>query len=261
MDVFTYRTANTNENITSLYMHIWSPYLQKFLYRNDILKTYNVGILEEFYVPDITEGSNPYVFKNKAYRDGLFRKIEIQNPDLTLVDSFMNVAINYDMNETRNLPFFHQAEAYRVGSMYYGAASWFDAFHILEHEYTDRLQTYPSTHKALDLIDLDENIVTEGHVAYVMENDIIPTDIVKVIDDAYVSIAFNSLMVDSPAVTAYLADYPLLSIIKDYLNDTLVLSDELLTTLNNYYYDIEFKDYIFMPIIIFIIKKLIANAL
>ena len=51
------------------------------------------------------------------------------------------------------------------------------------------------------------------------------------------------------------------TIIKDYLNDTLVLSDELLTTLNNYYYDIEFKDYIFMPIIIFIIKKLIANAL
>lgn len=77
----------------------------------------------------------------------------------------------------------------------------------------------------------------------------------------YFGISFSSLVQDLAGTDTYLADHYLFSIIRDHLNGDLSLDDTLLTNLNDHYFDITFEDYIMMPMVIFVLKQLIHDAL
>jgi len=259
MDLFVFDSfKNDGDEI-----HIWSPYLQKFLHDNTVVDQYNRGILTEFYVVDIDQKSNSF-FSNLGYRNSFFRKVETQDSNLTFNNSLMSVVMQYNINAIRNLPFGYTAGEYRFADVHSGAEFYFDAFHILEQNFQDVFETLSETHKFVDEAELAENeaSIIEGDIVYRVStaSRIIPEDVFKLFNDNYFSIAFNSLMEDLTGTDDYLATQELFTIIRSYLKGTLVLSDDLINQLNEHYFDITFKDYILMPLVIFIVKKLITDA-
>jgi hypothetical protein len=147
LDNFIFETANFSSETEGAKLNIWSPYLQKFIHNNKVLQHYNREILQEFYIVDINERSNPDFFKDKAYRESLFRKVETQNSALTFEDSLMGVIMNYEIDKIRNLPFFHSGEDYRVGRVFDGNEFYFEAFHILNQNYYDSLDKLDDMYK------------------------------------------------------------------------------------------------------------------
>lgn len=264
LDVFALETINLFPDAENQKLHIWSPYLQKFLHDNKILEKYNREILEEFYIVDINERSNPDFFKDLAYRQSLFRKVETQDSALTFQNSLMGVVMGYNMNQIRNLPFFHTQEDYRFARPHDGNEFYFEAFHILNQEYYNTFETLPETHKFVDSSELNANeaSIAVGDVIYRVNatSRIIPEDVFLATDTTYFSISFNSLMQNLTGTDAYLANEELFAIVRSYLKDEIVLNDDLIIQLNDFYYDISFKNYILVPIIIFIIKQLIKDA-
>jgi hypothetical protein len=198
LDVFALDTINLFSDSESEKLHIWSPYLQKFLHDNKVLEKYNREILEEFYIVDINERSNPDFFKDKAYRESFFRKIETQDPNLTFQNSLMGVVMNYDMNKIRNLPFFHTQEDYRIGRVFDGNEFYFESFHILNQNYYETFETLPETHKFIDNSELNanESSIAVGDVIYRVNptSRIIPEDVFLSTESTYSQIGFNNLI-------------------------------------------------------------------
>ena len=63
-------------------------------------------------------------------------------------------------------------------------------------------------------------------------------------------------MMDSDDV---IPNQELFGIVKKYLQGILFLDEDLLKTLNNYYYENSMRSYIFMPIIIYILRDIIKE--
>jgi len=55
----------------------WSPYLQHFLHETKALDKYNAEIMTEFYINDINEVDNSEIYNEQAYRNSLFRAVQI----------------------------------------------------------------------------------------------------------------------------------------------------------------------------------------
>ena len=53
-----------------------------------VLDKYNTEIMTEFYILDINEADNPEIYSEMAYRNSIFRNIQIQNPDLDFDSNF-----------------------------------------------------------------------------------------------------------------------------------------------------------------------------
>lgn len=263
LDIFAFEGPNMFNTTDKNQLHIWSPYLQKFLHDNKVLEHFNREILTEFYIIDINQRSNPEFFNDKGYIDSIFRKVETQNPVLTFENSFMGVLRNFDINQTRNLPFFHSGEPYRVGRVYDGNESYLESFHILNQNYWQPFWELDSKYKFSSTNELSERSddFKNGDVIYWLSEDspIIPKD-VFLVGDNYFSISFNSLMRDLAGTKAYLVNEPLFSIIRSYLKDQLTLTEELLTLLNSFYYELTFKNYILVPLVIFVLKQLITDT-
>ena len=94
-------------------INYWSPYLQRFLHDTKALSKYNQELLTEIYIGNINESDYPSVFKEKFYRDSLFKNIISKNPKLTFDQTFMSVD-KVDLKYIRNLPYFNSPLKYRV---------------------------------------------------------------------------------------------------------------------------------------------------
>jgi hypothetical protein len=206
--------------------NVWSPYLQKFIYNNKLLEKYKKEIMVEFYVNNIDQRSNPEIFSDYAYSESIYRKLETQNNNLTFENSFVGVS-NYDLRQTRNLPFFHSTESYRVLRLYSdGKPSFYlDAINFLHQDYDETLLSLNSKYKILptDVFADKSALVEEGKVFYRMLNDIMPDSensdgavyLKKDGDDYSISLDNYSLEQDT-----------MLKVITSYLNGSLTFSSK-----------------------------------
>lgn len=248
----------------------WSTYLQHFMHKHGIIKKYKSDILTEIYIQDVDEFTNPDIFKEKAYLNSIFRKIELQDKVLTYNNSFMDV-LGYNLKSTKNLPFFNSRYDYKliaplesIGSVtLYDTAksilfpdadfSNIDCFH--------KVSKMDSAHLSViaDKLSLGDIVVEYGNgneleitrVGMVLERIGNCNHIEKYITD----ISIDSMM-DSDDV---IPNQELFGIVKKYLQGILFLDEDLLKTLNNYYYENSMRSYIFMPIIIYILRDIIKE--
>jgi len=282
MDSFVFRTINheTGDDLA-----IWSPYLQRFLHDNKVLQKNSREILTEFYINDINQRTNPEFFNDLAYRNSIFREVEIQDPNLTFQNSLMSVVLVHDLKGTRNLPFFHSSIDYKFSNVFKDNSFFFEAFHILEQEYWQTFESLEAHHKFLNNDDLVDNeaLINDGDILYQVSpnSEIVPIDVYKVFGDYILSISFSFLSKNTEELTAfflangynsdqipallavidgYLAQEELFNVIRSYLKGTLILDSTLITKLNNYFYDTSFKTYILLPIVIYILKDKIAQV-
>jgi hypothetical protein len=248
----------------------WSPYLQKFMHNNRILEKFAKEILTEIYIYEITQGSFPDVFSDAAYRNSIYRKIETQDKNLNFYNNFMGVS-PYNVMETRNLPFFHNPNQYRVLNLHKDASFNFDAFDFIYGKPSERIiplnpdYTFPSEdpegfirqdfHKEGDLVyEVPLNLNFPVGV-YRIRND---GDLDDSLDSINLSHIVNGSNEDIPVIN--ITNDLLLTTIKKYLDGTLKISDLSITVLNNFYMEQNIKDYTLVPIFIYILKKLIAGA-
>jgi len=282
MDTFTFKTINVSSGED---LSIWSPYLQQFIYNNKVLQKFSREIMTEFYINNISQRTNPEFFSDLAYRNSLFRKVEIQDPNLTFQNSLMGVVLEYNLKNTRNLPFFHNSADYRFVDVHKNNSFFESSFHILENEYWQTFKNTPTTHKFIgndELVD-NESSINNGDILYQIspESNLIPIDIYKAFDEYILSISFSFLSKSTEdlssfflangytsqevpnilqVIDTYLGEQELFNIIRKYLKGTFSITKENLTALNNYFYDISFKTYILLPIIIYILKQKISEA-
>lgn len=169
MDTFAFQTTSETGGTK---LGIWSPYLQKFVHDTRLMDRYKREILTEIYVRDINETDNPAFFSDAAYRNSFFRKIETQDSNVVLSDTFFGLS-NTDLKLTRNLPFFHVAQDYKMIDLngdknpilYYGPS------HILFDTVHDTFDKVPADHKFVTSEDeLDEDDLEVGDLVYQVAN-------------------------------------------------------------------------------------------
>lgn len=106
MDSFVYFEPQRGVNY-------WSPYLQHFLHETKALTPYSSELLTEIYIADINEPDYPKVYKERLYRESIFRNIQIQNPETTFEQSFLALD-DANLKLIRNLPFFNSNDKYQI---------------------------------------------------------------------------------------------------------------------------------------------------
>ena len=269
MDCFTFVTADPTigESIS-----IWSAYLQKFMKDNAVLSKYKRSLLEEIYITDISERDLGYVYSELAYRESIFRKVELQDRSLSFNNTFASLS-RFDMKNTRNLPFFHIPRIYRALELHRPEKPevdfHLDIFHLLFQEPTESFALLPD-HKKFkepDFSDVDTTKLFVGDVIY----QVSPTNPLKPINiylidqnpttnetEAF-SISFKEIIRFDYEWLQYF-DYKPFLFIRDYLNNTLSIDEEKLLEINNMYFEISLRNYIFMPILIYVLKQKINEV-
>jgi hypothetical protein len=207
MDIFVYKGYELN-----FPSNVWSPYLQKFIHDNQLMNKYKKEILIEFYVNDVDERTNPAIFSDRAYRESIFRKLEVQDSNLSLENSFVGVS-NYDLKLTRNLPFFHSTESYRVLRLFNDGKPVFtaDVINFLHQDFYEIFLSLDNKYK-LSIADLTDNdkleLIEEGKVFYTLDNNSnIAGVFLKGTGTSYSSISLNNYEVEKDPIFKIVTDY------------------------------------------------------
>jgi len=268
--------------------YYWSPYLQHFLHETNCLNKYGKEILDDVYIMDINEVDNGIVYSEEAYRSSLFFNIEMQNNEIDISSNFLEVATgineygdSLDLKATRNLPFFNSPLSYKlitpVKPLVSGASImlYTDAFSLLVGKPTQLFSDIPDYYKYEELTDANVETKTAaynytlkaGDILYTITANDVPTGIYQVYakedetNGAYLEVKgitmstlINETYEDDPS------DQVFFTILKQYLNNDLKITETLLTTLNNEYYSQTAKSYILVPLVIYVLKQRIAEV-
>lgn len=254
----------------------WSPYVQHFLHDTKALSKSSKDILTEIYIMDINEIDNPEIYSEEVYRNSLFRAIEIQDNNIKFEDNFISIS-DYDLKSTRNLPFFMSPLDFKLvtpilkkhdednpslyinslplffgdGKTLFKDIDHYHKVHILDETHLSRLDGYL---KAGDILyecnrhELEPTKISmaietiEGNEKYLEINDI---SIEKFIDE-------------KNALPQYMNYSEIFDIIRKYLNGNIVISDDIVSTLNKYYYKQSLQTYLLIPMIVYILKESIS---
>lgn len=256
--------------------YYWSPYLQHFLHETNALTSYTNEILTEIYINDINEIDNGNVYSEEAYRNSLFRNVEIQNSEVNFDTNFMCIS-DYELKMTRNLPFFMSPLNYRlitpiIKSSQNDLTAYMNSFPLLFGSTDILFKDIPHDHKVHELDEL--------HLAriepYIRSNDIIYECARHELEPTRICIAtevkdesgMTNLRIDDASIvelmdsSVELPDTPVMNlfkIIKGYLNGSFKLTEDVLTTLNNLYYKPSLQNYILVPIVVYILKEKISE--
>jgi hypothetical protein len=240
---------NSEDTIGSL----WSPYLQKFMYDTNLMEKYTRDFMKEIYIGDIREDINPQFFSDEAYFNSIFRMVKTQQ-ELKFQDSFMNIS-GIDIKQIRTIPFFHAPEPYRILSPYENVGSWPDSFHIL---YQNEKGLYKNVDESLKfdynytLTSEDLAELADGTVFFEKLNALQPNSAYRISGTTPIDISFNN-------ITQNLTGETLFNIVLDHTKNRFSLTEVLITSINNTYFAANIKNYIFLPLVIHIIKDAIAN--
>jgi hypothetical protein len=247
----------------------WSPYLQKFMHNNRVIEKFKKEILSELYVYDITQGSFPDVFRDAGYRESIFRKVETQDKNLTIQNSYIGVS-GYNLMETRNLQFFHNQKQYRLLSLYEGSPSFYlEAFNFLYGNPTEFIMPFDEKYSFNEPSStgfVRESFHEEGDIIYGLINGQLNkayrlrTD--GLLDKTMDSVELTDIVNNGTDLD--ISNDLLLFTLKRYLENPignpLKISDLDPLVLNNFYMEQNIKNYVLVPIFIHIIKKLISGA-
>lgn len=251
----------------------WSPYLQHFLHETKALDKFNSEIMTEFYILDITETDNREIYNEMAYRNSIFRNIQIQNPDVNFDANFFCVP-EYNLKCTRNLPFFMSTLKFKLITpiVKHGKddpSAYINAFPYL---FSSKLfKDVDHLHKVHKMDELHlarlEPYLKNGDIIYeCYRHELEPTKICMAIEketaqETYLEIediSIERLMKPNTKTTDY-ENFELFNIIKDYLNGTFKLNEDHLAMLNDLYYKPTLENYIMIPLIVYILKQTIKK--
>jgi len=296
VNYFIYRTEIDNQPA-----YLWCGYLNHFLCKNHVINYYNKTIMSDIYLLDIDnwENANAKIYKELIYRKSLFKAVENQNNCCTFDTSFLQVTS--DVLRTRNLPFFASNGPYKlmdIGNRNPGESvnMWSlltgDEFHSFGkddewHRLTPERYNILLTDDSLITNDEDMRIKTElernikiGDSIYILGSGS-PTEL-EYPKEAYYIYPSTGKLPDNNATTEedgtliqidlnYALSYSntdtwyeqdlLFRIIKEWVNDKFTLTADLLTELNNYYYEINARNYILIPLVIYILQQKITDLL
>lgn len=271
-DTFICRNKNSNENGE----YYWSPYLQHFLHETKALDPYNSEIMTEIYINDINEIDNGNIYSEEAYRNSLFRSIQIQDKEMNFDMNFLCVS-DYNLKCTRNLPFFMSPLQFKLVTPIVRKSpddptAYLNAFPIF---FTKNFQLFKDVdhyHKIHELDELHianiEPYIKNGDLIYeCRRHELEPTKILmaietfdKDVDETFLEIHDVSIenLIKEGTDTSKFENFELFNIIKNYLNGTFKLTEDVVNTLNNLYYKPSVENYIMIPLVLYILKDSIS---
>lgn len=255
----------------------WSPYLQHFLHETKALSKTSNDILTEIYIMDINEVDNPDIFSEEAYRNSIFRAVEIQDDTIRFEDNFISLD-PYDLKSTRNLPFFMSPLKFKLvtpilkiegednPALYLNSIPLF--FGDEKHTFMD-VDHYHKVHILDDLhIARLDGYLHDGDILYECNrHELEPTKIsmaIEVEDDGEKFLEINNISIEkfmklSEELPSYMKHSEIFDIIRKYLNNKLIITDDIITNLNKYYYKQSLDMYILIPMIIHILKESVSK--
>jgi hypothetical protein len=249
----------------------WSPYLERFLNQNSIMKKYDRKIMEDFYADDYFGVARSKIYNEESYRDSIFQKITDADPNLVLDNTFM-CKTEYDLKKDRSMPFFHTGDGYRLVT-------------VLDRKYSNGLEEYagafdfmfekPSDTLLSKMAASSYKIVTSDADLEKKQELILPGDIIYLVDKSnnfiIKKVARAVTKTDSTGDYLDLQDVGAqtlmstevsdvaLGIVKQYLAGSLSLSESNLLAITKYYFAKSFRNYILEAFVIFALKQGISG--
>ena len=287
MDTFTYQKPLTRDGTEFCYY--WCPYLCHFIYKNNVLEKTNRDFLTEIFIQDINESEYPGVYSEDGYRHSIYYAFETSNLNCLdkIYSSFFEISA-YDLNKPLNLPFFTSSEKYYLLSVNdkFNIDFWFGAFNWIwdnedmlylddidkKYKYVspttdgDGLITYLYNAGAIDsngspIQSSGFDLINNNFYQIKNSNDYQNIIGIKRIPDKEDSYPYDSDFISLMSSSSYEETNDLLfNIMYNYFNKSLVIDSDLLTNINNYYFENKKKNYILLPIIIFILKNNSKNV-
>lgn len=273
MDTFSYQKS-LNAMGTD-FEYYWSPYVCHFIYNNDIMTKSTMDFLTEIWVRDYTETDFPKIYNELGYRKSIYRAVEVK--DINILDvpygSFMEVSA-YNLNVPLNLPFFTTASRYRLVEVKhpYNVDFWMGAFNWIygnedelfdtingDYKYTGELGTYLIERQ---FVDYNGNVTNKDKLLnktfYKLKDATSPFDVVEMWHFDADGNAYDcdiTSIVNSKTPDDLVNVDPLIMILRDYMNNTFTVTDSVIKTLEDYYYEPSLRNYLLMPIIIYILQN------
>lgn len=243
----------------------WSPYLQHFLHETKALDKYKQEIMTEIYITDINETENYDVYSEVAYRNSIFRAIELQNPEFNFDMNFI-VVTDEHLKMKRNLPFFMSREEFKlVGpirrrgkddpSAYLDAQLLFiDSKPFKDVDHQHKVHVMDDLHVA----NIEEYLRPNEVVYECKRHELEPTKIAYVYEvndngERYLELCDASIEKVIKGTSKLPIKNDFLNIICNYLNGKKITEEEI-TTLDSMYYEQNLFNYLLMPAIIYILK-------
>ena len=265
MNAFVYKSKPLN-------CYLWSGYLQHFLTTNWVLQRYNKKIMTDIYLPDINRFDNPNIYDEEIYRHSIFKSVETQRNLMDYESSYMFTS--EEPLRTRNLPFFMSPSPYKLLDMGKDCPDmWVTGFPWLTSEEDKTFSVADKFHKFQAPEDLDdperEKHIKAGDTLFFVSSDtklpigVYYVDKLGTVNDASANEIFGtesltSLDENDNEVQKYFKseeDALLVSIVKAYINKELTITGEDIEVLKDYYYKYSLRNYILIPVIIYILKK------
>lgn len=233
---------------------LWSSYLQHFLAKNKVLTHYRKKLMDCIYLLDINKFDFPSVYDEKKYRRSIFNAVEMVS---NTVAPEMSYAFKSNVElRMRNLPFFAYTDAYCLLDMGENVFSF--PFTLKDYD-TGCFATADEGHKFITAADFENtdkynNALKPGDILYQSDgkNNIIPKDIYYVDKDGTLQPALLNDMLDSKE--GY-SDLTLFDIVRKYIQKELVITKELIEKLNTEFYDTNVQNYIYIPLVIYILQR------
>lgn len=271
MDAFVYRSS-------SMGCYLWSGYLQHFLSTNGVMQRYDKRIMSDFYLLDINRFDNPNIYDEEIYRHSIFKSVEVQRNLSNYLSTYMFVS--EEILRTRNLPFFMSKSPYKLLDMGKDCPDmWVTGFPWLMASEKDTFAAADKFHKFRAPEDLDdperEQHIHAGDLLYFVGESLAQAPIGAYYVDSLGTvndISANSIFGNDEKMTAtdengnvvqrYFKDdedAALVTIVRSYINKTLTISDSDIDMLHEYYYKYGIKNYILIPLLIYVLKKEIGK--
>lgn len=291
VNYFVYKTEIEHNPV-----YLWSGYLQHFLCKNKVIDFYNKKIMTDIYLLDIDnhDNANAKIYSEAAYRKSLFKAVETQSNCLDFDRSLLQVVPN--VLRTRNLPFFCSTAPYALldfcnhqpgqslnmwplitgdETKLYGRADQWHRFVNADDFSDDNNSTEYQLHiNAGDIIYQTNNTEYPIGAYYIYPTKVLNNPSASDVDDALrdpdgIAVDVNLETILDDDETYFTANYDnhnrnldlLFKIVKDYINDKFVLDEQLIKDLNHYNYDITAKNYILVPLVVYILKEKINEIL
>jgi hypothetical protein len=237
-------------------VYYWLPYLQRFVHDHKVLDKYKGDFMSEIYVNNMASYIIPNIFDDVAYYNSIFRKVEIQEP-LVFDNSFVSIDDITEIKKTKTLPFSFGLADYKLVQLNKDNLAKINSVHLLYQNVDQRLSMLDSKFKIANPtggeMDIDPENYDDGDIIYELNSLSLPAAIYRKIANNLSSISFGDGQI--------IAGETIYNLIVRYINKTLDVTDELLIEINNLFLVPSLKNYILVPIMIYILKKKIFEAL